>query len=163
ASVVPRSMSAAGVSGSRPWAISSRAIGPRFPSPMRMTSVSTPRASRLQSTRDAPPASWCPVTTANEDATPRCVKGMPAAAGTAALEPHDAVTGERLGDQQRVDLVLGERVRPARLAGEHATGRGRRLVEELRIDQSIVDDDLGAPQKVEAAHGDESGIARPRP
>ncbi len=60
------------------------------PTPIRMTSVSTAVARRSQSTADSGLAgsSW-PVTTAKDEARPRCVTGMPAAAGTAmaALTP----------------------------------------------------------------------------
>ena len=44
-----------------------------------------PVASRRQSVREPSQASW-PVTTANDAATPRCVTGMPAYAGTATAE-----------------------------------------------------------------------------
>ena len=122
--------------------------------PIRTTSVSTDRASRAQSTLDSrlPASSW-PVTTANDEATPRWVSGMPAYAGSgdgradagddlerdpgprqrlgllaapaederiAALEPHDPPPAPRVQDQERVDLLLRQRVVARGLAGEDA-------------------------------------------
>ena len=84
-SVAPQRTTATGVDGGRPWAISRSAMRGSALTPMRTTSVSTPMARRSHSTRDDPHASW-PVTTANEVATPRCVTGMPAYAGTATAE-----------------------------------------------------------------------------
>src|SRR5437867_5667836 len=71
-SVLPQRTSATGVAAARPWATSSRAICGRRSRPISTTSVSTAVASRAQSTRPwLSDAHSCPVTTANEDATPR--------------------------------------------------------------------------------------------
>ena len=76
---VPQRMTAAGVSALRPFSMSFCVMRGRFATPMRNTSVSTPVAS-LSQRMLLPPfvGSSCPVTTANEVATARCVTGMPA-------------------------------------------------------------------------------------
>ena len=79
----------------------------------------------------------------------------------AALEPHDPTPAPRVQDQERVDLLLRQRVMPRGLAGEDAASAGR-LVEEPRIDEPVVHDDLSAPQELEAAHGHEPGISGAR-
>ena len=77
--VVPHSMAAAGVAGSRPSAMSCAAISASARRPIRKTSVSTPVARAAQSIREAGlPGASCPVTTANEEAASRWVMGMPA-------------------------------------------------------------------------------------
>jgi hypothetical protein len=77
--VVPQRTSATGVEAGRPCAISSRVIRGRLSTPISTTSVSEARASRAQSTLDpCPEALPWPVTTVNEDATPRWVTGIPA-------------------------------------------------------------------------------------
>src|SRR2546425_10203939 len=78
--------------------------------------------------------------------------------GVAALEPHDTPPAPRVTDEERVDARLGQRVRAARLAREDAT-RPRRLGEETPIHQAVVDDDVGAAQELEAAHGDQPRVA----
>ena len=85
--VVPQRTRATGVVAARPCAISSRASRGRLSTPISTTRVSDARASRAQSTLDSRPDAlpW-PVTTVNDDATPRCVTGMPAYAGTATAE-----------------------------------------------------------------------------
>ena len=67
-----------GVAGVRPAATRRRATSGSAAAPMRTTRVSTAPARCSQSTRPPGlPGSSCPVTTANEEATPRCVTGMP--------------------------------------------------------------------------------------
>jgi hypothetical protein len=57
-----------------------------------------------------------------------------------------------------VDLLLGQRVIAARLARVHMP-RGGRLVEQARIHEPVVDDDVGVAQEREAAHRHQAGIA----
>src|SRR6185503_11232686 len=78
----------------------------------------------------------------------------------AALEPHDAAPALGVHDQERVDALLRERVVAGFLAGEDAA-RARRLVEEARMDEPVVDDDLSATQEREAPHRHEPGVAGP--
>ena len=85
ASVVPALITATGVVGARPCATRVRAMRGRFASPISTTMVSTEVARLAQSTPAPSSHSW-PVTTANDEATPRWVKGMPADAGTATAE-----------------------------------------------------------------------------
>ncbi len=77
--VVPRSMTAAGVSAGRPSAISRSATPFRLVSAIRNTSVSAPLAMPAQSTREngLVGSSW-PVMTAKLLAYRRSVTGMPA-------------------------------------------------------------------------------------
>ena len=77
----------------------------------------------------------------------------------AALEPHDPPAASRVGHEERGDPLLRQRVAARGLAGEDAAGPGR-LVEQAGVHQAVIDDDVGAPQEVEAAHRDEPGVAR---
>ncbi len=86
AGVVPRAITATGVSGERPPRISASAMAARVAMPMRMTSVPPARARDSQSGPSAAPdpagSPTRPVTTVTDDARPRWVTGMPATAGT---------------------------------------------------------------------------------
>ena len=53
------------------------------------------------------------------------------------------LAGEGPRDQQRLDLALLERGKPPRLAGEDPLRVRRRLRDQRRIDQAVVDQDLG--------------------
>ena len=77
--VVPQRITATGVSAARPFAMSFSTISGSVFVPIRKTSVSTAVASFAQSMLDSgfSGSSW-PVITANVDAKPRCVTGMPA-------------------------------------------------------------------------------------
>ncbi len=79
----------------------------------------------------------------------------------APLEADHEAAALGLLDQQRVDLRLGQAVRPRVLAREDPERAGWRLVEQHRVDQTIVDDHPGAPQHLEPAHRHEAGIAGP--
>src|SRR5229473_877368 len=83
-------------------------------------------------------------------------KEMPALASASASSP------PRPGvmDEQGVDGRLRKTVRPHALAREDAERLGRRLIEELWIDESIVDDDVRLSQPLERAHGEKPGVAR---
>ena len=95
AGVVPRAMTATGVSGARPPRTSASAMAARVVMPMRITSVPPARASASQSGPPAPPASPTrPVTTVTDEARPRWVTGMPAAAGTPKAEVTPGTTSQ---------------------------------------------------------------------
>ena len=71
----------------------------------------------------------------------------------APLQAHDVETGPPVPDEQGVDLLLC-----VRLVGDlDRIGRG--LLEELRRDESIVDEHLAGSQEVEPTGGDQAGIA----
>ena len=82
--------------------------------------------------------------------------------GIAALEPDHAASPARVLDQPRVDLDLGQAVAAGALAREEPERAGRRLVEQGRVDEAIVDDHVGPAQGIEPAHRHEPGIARAR-
>src|SRR5207244_8272944 len=82
--------------------------------------------------------------------------------GIAALEPHHTTTATRVSDEERVDVFLGQAVTLRELAGVDPDRLGGRLVEKRWVDEPIVDDHVGAAQRLEAAHRHESGIARAR-
>ncbi len=88
--VVPRSTRATGSSRGRPYRIKRAAMSAKEDAPIRRTKVSAPcaRAENRSSEPGRGDAS-CPVMTANDDANPPCVTGIPARAGTAiaALTP----------------------------------------------------------------------------
>ena len=69
----------------------------------------------------------------------------------ATLEPHDAGMLVGLDAQQLVDLVLAQGMEAGALAGEDQLGTVRRLVQERRVDQGIVDYGAGAAQRTQAA------------
>ena len=73
----------------------------------------------------------------------------------APFEPHDAARAA-VRDEQRVHLVLGERV-----AGD-SQRLGGRLGEELLAGEPVVDEHLRRAQPVEPAHRDQPGIAGAR-
>ena len=80
----------------------------------------------------------------------------------AALEPDHAAATLGVHHEQRVDALLRQRMIAAGLAGKDAA-RARRLGEQPRIDEPVIDDDLRAPQQRESANGHEAWIAGPRP
>ena len=85
---------AAGVEGGRPASINVRQVSASFPEAISTTKVSVAVAMRARSTVSS---AWAvdAVTTANERARPRCVSGIPAAAGaaTALVTPGTMSTG----------------------------------------------------------------------
>ncbi len=80
----------------------------------------------------------------------------------AALEPDHRAPQAGVLDQARVDRILWQAVAAGALAREEAERAGRRLVEERRVDEPVVDDHVGGPQPLEPPHGHEAGIARAR-
>jgi hypothetical protein len=80
----------------------------------------------------------------------------------AALQAHHEPTGAGVLDQERVDPGLRQAVGARVLAREDAEGARRRLVEQRRVDQAIVDDHARSAEDLDPAHGHEARIARPR-
>src|SRR5262249_26395969 len=78
----------------------------------------------------------------------------------AALEAHHPTPAPGVHDQERVDALLRQRMVAGFLTGEDAA-RARRLVEEARMHEPVVDDDVSATQELEAPHGHEPGIPGP--
>ncbi len=78
----------------------------------------------------------------------------------AALEPHDLLAGAGPVHQQLVDLLLRERGVARALADIHQLRARPGLVQQLGADQTVVHHDLGPPQQLEPARGDESGVPR---
>src|SRR5262249_58961986 len=77
----------------------------------------------------------------------------------ACFEQAEAPSTPRLGEEERVDLVLRQGVVAAFLADEHETGRFGDELEKTRVDEPVVHDDVGAAQAATPAHGEKSGVA----
>ena len=75
----------------------------------------------------------------------RFLAAAPEDEGVAALEPRHPQPGLRLFDQQGVDAVLRQLLLPSRLAREHPLGGRRRVVQQRRVRQPVVDDDVRPP------------------
>ena len=71
----------------------------------------------------------------------------------ATLEPHDVEPFPPEPDEQLVDLGLRE------ILPRDAQGVGRRLVDELRRDETVVDHRVAGPEPLQAAHGDQTRVA----
>ncbi len=78
----------------------------------------------------------------------------------AALEPHDLSACAGPATSSSIDLLLRERGVPRALAHIHQLRAGPGLVQQLGADQTVVYHDVGPPQQLEPARGDESGIPR---
>src|SRR5207247_9064730 len=79
-----------------------------------------------------------------------------------ALEPDHEAPGQGVVDEERIDRGLRRAVRAHALARVDQERPRRRFVEQRRIDEPIVDDDLRFPEALERAHGEESRVARTR-
>src|SRR3546814_3219510 len=77
-----------------------------------------------------------------------------------ALQPHNDRADLDVRDDQRVDRVLRHGVARALLRDRDTVRRGRCEIEHARVDQPVMDDDLGRPQRLDGAHGEQAGIAR---
>ena len=77
AGVVPRSTTAAGVSGAIPASSSPAQMVGRADTPMRKTRVPPVRTRASKSMASSFPARWCPVTMCREEQQSRWVTGMP--------------------------------------------------------------------------------------
>src|SRR5581483_7723993 len=74
--------------------------------------------------------------------------------GVAALEPDDGEAAPGEPDEQRVDLVLGERL------ARDAERPGRRLVDQLARDQPVVDERVAGAKERETPNRDQPRVAR---
>ena len=100
--MVPSDTIARGVDADRPPATSRLAICGRFCTAISSTTVPRSRASASHSTSESAwPGGRCPETTVNSWATPRCVTGIPATAGTemALVRPGITVHGTPAASQ----------------------------------------------------------------
>jgi hypothetical protein len=81
----------------------------------------------------------------------------------AAFESNDSASTMRKPNQQPVDCFLTPLIAVASaLSDVDASSRRSRLRDECRIDQPVVDHDVGLLERPKAAHRDETGCARPR-
>ena len=78
----------------------------------------------------------------------------------ATFEPHHAFSLLRKGNQQRIDLVLRQRVVVRSFAGLDHLDIRRKLVEQSSWAEPIDDNNVGLGQQSAAANGDEVGVAR---
>ena len=76
--------------------------------------------------------------------------------GVAALEPHDVEPGSAVRDEQVVDRLLPER-RP-----RDDQRVVRRLGDEVRRHERVVDEHVAPAHELQAAGGDQPRVARPR-
>ncbi|CAB4881320.1 unannotated protein [freshwater metagenome] len=83
--------------------------------------------------------------------------------GITALEPHDALAGQRPVDDDRVDLLLGHRVVLRALARVDQLHVEIEVVEQLERCQSVVHDDVRLANLLAPADGDEVSGTRPAP
>ena len=81
----------------------------------------------------------------------------------ATLEPRDASAGERLVDDDAVDLLLGGRAASRKLGHVEDLGVRGQLGEQLSGREPVGDDDVGIHQRLASGHGDELGVTRPTP
>ena len=79
-----------------------------------------------------------------------------------ALEAHDTPPGLPVLHQERVDGVLVHLDVAGRLADGDPLGARRREVEQRRVRQPVVHDDVGGREHLGAAPGQQPGIAGPR-
>ena len=101
-------------------------------------------------------------------------KGTPAAASAsasspaaaedervAALQAHDPPAATAVRDERRVDLVLGHGGAPGGLARVEQLGAGPAEGQQPLGAEAVVDDDVGALQRVAARRGDQARVAGP--
>ena len=81
----------------------------------------------------------------------------------AALEPHDVVVAAAELDQQRVDLGLRQRALPGRQPDAVPLGLGGRERDDLVQRRAVVDDDVGARERVARRAGEQRGSPGPAP
>ena len=94
------------------------------------------------------------------------VKLLAAAAeheGIAALEAHDVEAAAGGIAQAAVDLVLADARCAAALADEHAFGVAPRAIENPGRDELVVENDVGALQRVQGPQRQKSGSPGPAP
>ena len=82
--------------------------------------------------------------------------------GIPPLEPHDAPSGRGELDEESPGRLTGVAV--GGMTGNGDPDRpGAGQIEDQRGDECIVDDRVGGAEELEAAEGEEVGVARPRP
>ncbi len=81
----------------------------------------------------------------------------------ATLEPDDGAPGTPVLDEERVDVGLLDLGPAGRLPDVDALGVGRRELQQRRVHEPVVDDDVGAAEHLGAAHGEQSRVTGPRP
>ena len=77
----------------------------------------------------------------------------------AALEAHDELARQAVLDEAGVGLRLRHRDLPGRLAGVDQQAVRARLERQLIAGQAVEDEHVGAAHEIEAADGDQPGIA----
>ena len=65
-----------------------------------------------------------------------------------------------MGDDQRVDRLLRQCMPVALLGHRDPLGRFGRMIEPALIDQPVMDDDIGALERLDRAQRQQPGIAR---
>ena len=83
-------------------------------------------------------------------------------AGVAAFQPQHPPPLSRQPDQPGRDVGLAWRRASAALAGIVELHAVRRQGQDARIDKRVVDDDIGAVERMQGQGGEEPGVARPR-
>ena len=82
--------------------------------------------------------------------------------GVAPLQPQHPTARAGQVDQPQRDVALQGRGLAAALAGEDALGSRSGPVQQRRVHQRVVDDDIGLPQRVQPVQRHQPRIARPR-
>ena len=80
----------------------------------------------------------------------------------AAFQPRDAFALRRLARDEVVDLGLFFAVQPAAFTGENFNGSGPRPFQQLRVDQGVIDHDIGARERVAGLERQKARISGPR-
>jgi hypothetical protein len=79
--------------------------------------------------------------------------------GIAALQPHHALPGARRGDQPRGDLRMRHRRRALALADRHERGARPHQAQHAATGQRVVQDDVGAAQRLGGAQRQQARVA----
>ena len=157
--IVPSEMIATGVVGGRPPSTRRAAICGRFCTAISSTTVPRSAASASQATSES---GWSggrwPETTVNSWATPRCVTGMPATAGTEIALVRPGIDGPR-----HARLLAGQRLLEAAAVDErvaaleaHHPLAGQRPVDDDAVDLLL----RGGPAAGQLGHVDQLHVRR---
>lgn len=77
----------------------------------------------------------------------------------ASLEADDDFVFGGVGEEERIDVLLGEEAEAGALADVNAFGGGGNEVENFRADEGVVKDDIGGLQDAEGFEGEEFGVS----
>jgi hypothetical protein len=77
-----------------------------------------------------------------------------------ALEPHDDTTRLHMRYDERIDAILRDRVAIALLGDRDALRRDGRVIQHTRIDETVVNDDVGAAKRLDRPNSEQAGVAR---